>query len=235
MISFLKRSTQSEKMDEPDFSKEDLESSFRMIRKVNRYLGGTQTILSHLKRFSKTWDSKKSITILDIGTGCADIPIQILKWAKSNFFQIQIYALDSNWKTLQYARQFSHLYPEIQLIEADALNLPFQPKSIDYVISSMFFHHLSDKQIIELLNKIDQIARKGVIMNDLARHRRAYFWISLMTAFVSKSHLRSDAQISILRGFKRNELWNYIQQANVPYLNVYRHFGHRIVLAGKKQ
>lgn len=245
MDKFLYRSTLKEEMDSPSFSDRDIHDSFDFIRKVNRFLGGSRTTLRHLQDFSRTWNHEELITILDIGTGCADIPLQILRWAKKKNFRVRIFALDSNFRTLRHAHQFLHIHPEIhpvrngvsngvQLITADALSLPFKEQSIDYILSAMFFHHLTDDQIINLLRNANQIAKRGIIINDLARHRRAYLWISFLTRFISNPHVRADAQLSVLRGFKRHELQNYIVNADIDYLNIYRHFAHRFALAGEK-
>src|SRR2546421_177882 len=57
----------------------------------------------------------------------------------------------------------------IQLIQADAMQLPLAPKSADYVISSLFLHHFTAPQAIDVLRSAYHAAAHGIIMSDAVR------------------------------------------------------------------
>jgi len=66
---------------------------------------------------------------------------------------------------------------------------------------------LKDKEIAELFNWGMMKAKVGFIMNDLHRHPLAYYSIAVLTRLFSRSYLvKNDAKLSVLRGFKREEL-----------------------------
>ena len=76
-------------MDEPDADREHLRRSLGFLRGVNLIFGYTRSLLGHLKRFSRGWKPGQLISILDIGTGSADVPRAILKWAAGRGFAVR--------------------------------------------------------------------------------------------------------------------------------------------------
>ena len=94
-----------EQMDEPDVPPEGLRKSFVFLRKVNRWLGGSKAVLSHLKAWSRRWKPGQTIRILDIATGCADIPIAIHQWARKAGHDVRIVGIDLHETALQIAAE----------------------------------------------------------------------------------------------------------------------------------
>lgn len=234
MLNLRHRSPLKEIMDLEIRSDRETFQAYDLIRLVNRYLGGTKTILSHLKRFAKNWPQGKFVKILDVGSGACDIPQSIIDWARKNNYKIKITALDLSSQSMAYARKHLIAYPEIELVEADILQHPFQKGEFDYSISSLFFHHLSDEQIPKVLHIMDQLSTRGIMINDLLRRHRAYLWIYFFSRFTSNDMFRQDAPLSVLRGFKHNDIKNWKLKTGLDYLKFYEHFGHRFALAGEK-
>jgi hypothetical protein len=102
------------------------------------------------------------------------------------------------------------------------------------VISSLFFHHLDDEKIPDVLKIFDVLAARGLIVNDLLRRKRAYLWIKFFSRFTQNRAFRNDAPLSVLRGFQPKEIKNLTQRSGLNYLKLYHHFGHRFALAGEK-
>jgi ubiquinone/menaquinone biosynthesis C-methylase UbiE len=174
------------------------------------------------------------ITILDIATGAADVPRAILSWAEQARRDIRIVAVDLHPVTLDIARKQSSSFGDrLTFMQADALDLPFAAASFDYVITSMFLHHLDDADVVKVIAAADRIARRGVIIADLLRHRRALAWITLFTLF-SNPMVRHDARVSVRQAFSKDEVLHLRDQSGASYLKYFRHFGHRFVLAGCK-
>src|SRR3982751_5237477 len=74
-----------ELMDDPAIPRSELADALRFIRAVHPPLGGSPAPLQHLRRWSRHWPKAgtRPITMLDIATGSADIPIVAVRWAKS--------------------------------------------------------------------------------------------------------------------------------------------------------
>jgi hypothetical protein len=78
---------------------------------------------------------------------------------------------------------------------------------------------------------MSRLARRKIFVIDLHRHPNAYFLYKIFCAIFIKGRLvRSDGALSILRGFKPNELENIAARAELNALQVKRHFPFRLVL-----
>lgn len=220
-------------MDEPDVDSAELHDSLRFIRRVNRFFGYTRAVIRHLERFSRSWQPRQRIDIIDLATGSADIPRAILRWAERKGFDIHIVGVDRHAETARLAARESEDDLKLRIVQADALDPPFAGASFDYALCAMFLHHLDDGAAVRVLKNMDRLSRRGMIASDLLRHRRAYLWIRLFTA-ASNPIIRHDAAVSVRQSFSRDEVLDLRSAAGVEYAEYYGHFGHRWALAGQK-
>jgi len=232
---FNSRSLTPERMDTETLSPETTAEILRALETINLWLGGVRATLWHLNRFSRYWSPGQTIRMIDWGTGGADIPRAIIRWARAKRFHVEIVGMDNNAVTLDYARAACRDYPEIRILEGDLTQLPRLHEPFDYAISSLCLHHLTDEAILNLLAKSDRFTQRGIIMNDLKRSARAWAWIWLLSR-LGRAHpiVQHDGPLSVKRAFTPRELRNLALKANVPYARVYTHFGYRLTLAGEK-
>jgi len=181
---------------------------------VNRWFGGTKAIAHHLR------EVKGIATVLDVASGAGDI----LRDLSGRFPRLKFIAFDLSEWMLSFAGG-------IPRIRGDVRRFPFRDRSVDYVICTHFFHHLSDDQIVAALGEFDRIARRGIIVNDLHRTRRALFWIKLFTLWANP-YVKVDGPLSVRKAFKLPEIEALARRAGLDWLRVELHFGHRFTLAG---
>lgn len=232
MPSLKTRHRQQEWMDEPGVDQADLRQSLQFIRRINTLLGYTRATLAHLKTFSRSWKKGQRIDILDLATGSADIPRAILRWAEQRGFDVHIVGVDRHPITVREAGS-GPVHPRLQIVQGDVFTLPFEPQSFDYTLTAMFLHHLDDPEVVQVLQTMNTLARRGVIVADLLRDRRAYAWVSLFTILASPM-VRHDARVSVAQAFTKKEMIRLRDEAGIKFAQYYRHFGHRFVLAGEK-
>ncbi len=232
---FKDRSQTPEWMDTKQLSLEQMTPILQGLETINQWLGGVRATLYHLNRFSRYWSSGQTIRIVDWGTGGADIPRAIVRWARARGFKVEIVGMDNHGVAIDYARKACREYPEIRILEGDLTTLPRMNEPFDYAISSLCLHHLTDEAIVMLLSKSDRFTQRGIIMNDLKRSARAWAWIWILSR-LGRAHsiVRHDGPLSVRRAFTAKELRGYAQKANVSYAKVYTHFGYRFTLAGEK-
>ena len=200
-----------ERMDEPDVPREELDAALRFIRFVNRRLGGARALISCLRRWSRGWPRGEPITLLDVATGSADIPVAARAWALSRGHDLRITAIDSHDTTLDLARrhlddQPAEIREGIAIEKHDALRLTdrFAPGSFDYAHAGMFLHHLDDLEAMTALRIMDRLSRRGVVWNDLARSPLARLGVRALT-IGAPPIVRHDATVSVEAGFTRAE------------------------------
>jgi ubiquinone/menaquinone biosynthesis C-methylase UbiE len=224
MISFQIRTDEDELMD--DFSITDirLTSALEQLRVVNRFLGGYETTMAVLKPYLKqcAQSSARPIRILDLGTGIADFPEYIIRWAATQSIDLEIVAIDANPVTVDYARQAlrirlpEELQSKIHVEVADALNLPYADDSFDVAMGAMFLHHFAEENAIVIVRSMQRVASGGILINDLHRHPLAYYGIYSLTRILQASEMvQNDGPISVLRGFQSLELQTIAQKAGL--------------------
>jgi len=222
-------------MDDPAVDPAHLAYALRMIRGVNRHLGGTSAVLGHLRKWSSRWPEGRPITILDIATGSADIPEAICDWAASTGKDVRIIALDIHTKTLSIAREWTvgrRALP-ITFLRADALALPLADASVDYAVNSMFLHHLDDGAALACVGEMLRVARRGVIVNDLLRSIPAKIFIHLLTIPAGPID-KHDARVSVAKAWTRREVVGWSRDHDAPWLRYHRHLFSRFTLAGER-
>ena len=227
--TFATRSVEPELIDGADYTAAELLASLSDLRRINRLLGGKRALFKHLLPLM-TAPGREKVRLLDLGTGSADIPISIVRWARIHKIDIEIVVVDNNRLAAEEARERAKAYPEIRIVQADALQPPFGPASFDFVLASLFLHHFQTEQAAELIATYAQIARHAVIINDLHRHWLAYYSIKVLTSVFNASRLvRNDAALSVLRGFTRHDVDEISRLAGRP-IAIFRHFPYRFAL-----
>jgi ubiquinone/menaquinone biosynthesis C-methylase UbiE len=212
MMNFRERAIIGELMDDLSRPQREFDEAYRELARVNRWLGGIRAI----ERFLPAGN----LLILDVAAGACDVAEAISRSGR------RIIVLDRNPKGLKLAKRSS-------AVTADALEMPFRDETFDVVMASLFFHHLSDEECVQVLKRMWQIARRIVLVNDLHRHPIAYFSIRALAAFNRSVMFRHDGPVSVLRAFTARELLAIARRAGVP-ARVHRSFPYRLVLVADK-
>ncbi len=206
MITTKYRSSEKEIMDDFDMTGELLIKTLDQIAKINTLLGGNALTLDGVKKLIKQQSKDTIITIVDLGCGNGDMLRSIAKYGRKYNYNFQLIGIDANGCTLEYAKKLSEKYPEIQYVKQDIMSDEFRKSSYDIVLSTLFLHHFSDRDIETMLTMLEKQTKIGVIINDLHRHKLAYYLFKMITVFISNRMVKNDGLISILRGFKKHEL-----------------------------
>jgi len=198
-------------MDAPDARREDLDRSLRFIRTINRRLGGARALIACLSPWSRHWPKDRPVTLLDVATGSADIPVAVRRWALSRGHDLRILGVDAHPTTLELAAEYIDSQPPeiregVRLQRADALRLTdsFEPGAFDYAHAGMFLHHLPDIEVMTVLAMMDRLATRGVVWNDLSRSPFARLGVRVLTLGASPM-VKHDARVSVDAGFTRAE------------------------------
>lgn len=210
MPIFKQRSRQTELLDEPNIPANLLHQNLYELDVINRWLGGHKATLYGLQQLMQ--DKNKVYHIADFGCGGGDTLRAIATWAKQKGYQVKLTGFDLLPEAINYAAQHSKSY-KIDWHIADFNE--YEPQNpVDISICALFCHHLYDKNLDKLLQKMTEIAQIGVVINDLQRHAVAYYGIKLLTQLFSRSPLvKNDAPLSVLKGFSKKELTHILQKA----------------------
>lgn len=206
LINTACRSTKTEIMDDLFMKGDMLKKNLAQIAAINRRLGGNQATIQGLHTLIQYEQKETVISIADLGCGNGDMLRAIAILGRKNKLRLHLVGIDANEYTIQYAEELSAAFPEISYIKIDVLSAEFLAMRFDVILATLFLHHFTDRQIEELLAGCIQNTRLGMVVNDLHRSRVAYYLFKVLSLFIKNPITKNDGAVSILRGFKKNEL-----------------------------
>lgn len=230
---FSRRSYELEHLDKGDYTPEEYEGCITELRRVNRYLGDVRalrrSVLACVER-----DDLKEFSLLDIGAGSGELLRATAGWAEACSRRARLIGLELNERSARAILEESAGLSSISSVRGDALLLPFADREFDYVICSLFTHHLKDEEVVLALQEMSRVARRRLFVIDLHRHRVAYYlYTTLGRLFLHNRLIREDGALSILRGFRPEELRHLASRARLSDIRVERRFPFRLVLSAE--
>ena len=217
LVDTSHRSSEIEIMD--DFTMEGIliRDTLDKIEIINRFLGGNTVTIKGLKNLIKNQSKNKTITIVDLGCGNGDILRDVAKFGRKNNYSFKLIGIDANLAAIEYAKELSKEYSELSFKTIDILSEEFKKESYDIVLCTLFLHHFKNEELISFLKTTIEKATIGVVVNDLHRHKLAYYLFKLIGFFIKNKMVRQDGLTSVLRAFKRKDLENISTQIKVHF------------------
>jgi ubiquinone/menaquinone biosynthesis C-methylase UbiE len=214
---------------------EDVARNLADLRRINRFLGGRRVVLEALAAIVAD-AGLQELSLLDAGTGSADIPGAVADWCRARGIVSNITALDLSDRNLRIARLRLGINEEVQLVRGDSMSLPFADCSVDVVTASLFLHHFEDADVVRLLADFARVARRAVIVNDLIRNLVPYWFARLTGPLLATSYLtRFDGPASVLRGFTVREMAGLAERAGLQQVRLRRRFPYRLALVARME
>ncbi|KIA86698.1 methyltransferase domain-containing protein [Flavobacterium sp. AED] len=209
------RTDEPETMDDFAMEGEILRDALDKIAQINRLLGGNLLTLRGVQDLIKDISKSNEIRIVDVGCGNGDMLRTLADFGLKNNLKFQLIGIDANNFTINHAQKLSKKYSNISYQCEDIFDKPFQELKYDIVLCTLTLHHFKNNEIVHLLNVFNTNSNVGIVINDLQRSSVAYrLFQALCFVFRLNDMSREDGLISILRGFKKEELIHFSQKLN---------------------
>jgi SAM-dependent methyltransferase len=224
-----------EMMDDPECSIHALRESLRDLALINRLLGAHAIIRRYLDRVIPEWRRRagaapEALSVLDVGTGGADVPASIVAWARRRGVPVRIVGIDRHPVTVRIAA--SSVPPgQVSVVQADAAALPFRDASFDVCLCNLALHHLSWDERVALLRRLHAVARVGFLVIDLLRSPGGYASVWLLTRLFRSPFIRHDGPLSVRRSMTWPEYLRCARDADVAGLRLARLPMFRVALS----
>lgn len=226
-----------ELLDGPLDDRAALVGNLRDLRLINRWLGGVALSAAAIEALAA---HRGDLSILDVGTGGADIPIALLADAARRGVRVQVVGLDSRPEILDAAALAAPAVtstPGLALRVGDGRSLPYPDRSFDVVHASLVLHHLEPADASVLLTEMARVARLGIVVNDLDRGRLAWLGAWLLGHLLTTNrYTRHDAPLSVRRAYRLDEMLALIRSVDLaPVRTIRGLLGHRYAIAAVRR
>ncbi len=211
---FIERSQEKELLDlgSEYYSPNEYTECLKKLFHVNKLFGFFQSTVKVLNHFSK------ESTLLDVGCGGGLFILHLSKL----FPSMRMLGTDISTAAITDAERSLHQWqkkkPDIQVffqLQKQA-QLNIAKNSFDIILATLVCHHIDNEELITFLKQAYLAANKAVIINDLHRHRLAYWLYGLLSPLLFRNRLIThDGLISIRRGFTRKEWQFLLQKADI--------------------
>lgn len=146
--------------------------------------------------------------LIDIGTGPGDLAQLIAK----KYPNLKVIGIDLSETMIRIANKKKKNLPNLEFKTMDGKNLEFKEYSVDYIVSTLTFHHW--KKPLKVLNEIHRVLKKGgqafiydsyseASDEDIDKSLKYPFNIKIPKIFIRKT--------LSLHGFSEKEYKNYVK------------------------
>ena len=211
-----RRSTESEWLDAANATSEELALVLRDLARFNGAMLGHWPVIDWLRRATKDAPKERELTLVDVGCGYGDLLRAIRRWAHKRGLTIRLIGVDLSQETIRIAQAVTDDADEIGYCVMDVFDFE-PPVPIDFVVSSLVTHHMSDDLVVKFLRWMEKTARNGWLIYDLQRHPVPYFFIGLVGK-LTRLHpmVIHDGRISVARSLTRTEWLARTGEAGIP-------------------
>ena len=215
-------------LDETDLPPEEMARSLEDLDLVNRTLGSARLLEKRVAKQIRSAGGSRT-TILDVGAGSAAVAKDLQRRLERQGLAARVLATDLQWRHLAVGRTRGGR--EFPAAAADVFSLPFAGSSVDWIVSTLLVHHFSQEENVRLLRELARVARRGVFLLDLQRHRLPLLFISLAgrMAFQSRASVE-DGPASVRQAYTRKEAQAFASDA-IPGARVERVFPFRLLIS----
>jgi ubiquinone/menaquinone biosynthesis C-methylase UbiE len=215
----------------------DLAGNLRDLRRINRVFGGVSLSRRAVEALLNQagLDGGRATSVLDVGTGAADIPLALIENARRRGRSITVVATDSREEVLAIARESPAvaLSGDVVLRRADARALPFDDRAFDIAHASMVLHHLDPIDADVAIREMARVSRQGIVLNDLARGWLPWIGAWLLLHVLTRNRFtRHDGPLSVRRAYSLGEAKAMLAAAGLRVVHEESGLlGHRWALA----
>jgi 2-polyprenyl-3-methyl-5-hydroxy-6-metoxy-1,4-benzoquinol methylase len=223
MTSLAARCRRDEQMDDPGLDPETYARVLEDLARVNAWTLAARPTLGFLARAA---GHMPAFRLLDVGFGHGDMLRAIARWAKRRDIAVDLIGVDLNPGSAAVARAATPIHWPIEYRTGDYKDVA---GPIDFVVSSLVAHHMSDDELDAFIRFMEKRATRGWLINDLHRHPIAYHGFPLLARLIGAHPIvRHDGQVSIGRAFRPHEWRAILERAGVGQARIVRRFPFRL-------
>ena len=220
-------------MDAPDLDPARHVQALRALARVNRLSGVAGRVwqeVLHLSRARRDRGRDQPLRLLDVACGGGDVMVDVARRARSAGVPLEVHGCDLSPVALEHARHQAESWGVATDFFARDVLSEGLPGGYDLVCSSLFHHHLSDGDAVELLRGM-AAAGHGVLVQDLLRGTMGYVLAWSALRLLSRSEVAHvDGPRSVRAAFSLPEVRTMAVEAGLAGAVIRRGWPERFIL-----
>jgi len=214
MLDLRRRSYQPEWMDTERLAPADLAAVLADLAVVNTATLARPPTIAFMRRMSRGLPPGTRLRVLDVGYGEGDMLRRVHRWGARAGVALDLAGVDLDPSSAVAAQAATPPGCGIRYRTGNVFDQA--PDEQDVVLSSLFTHHLTDRQVVDFLAWMERSAARGWFINDLHRHVLAYEGFRVLSAAAGwHPMVRHDGAISVTRSFRRRDWDGLLRRAGL--------------------
>jgi SAM-dependent methyltransferase len=231
VLAARERRRRPELMDQPGLDAAEHARALNGLRRINRVSRSAAMYWPELRRLAEASPARR-LRVLDVASGGGDVPIALARRAVRAGLEIAIEGCDKSPAAVEFAgQQAAARALPLRFFTLDALADQI-PTDFDMIISSLFLHHLDERQAVGFLGRIARAAGKLIMINDLLRGPLEFALAWAGCRLLTRSRVvRHDGPVSARAAFTMQEVRDLASQAGLEGMRLTRHWPGRFLLS----
>jgi SAM-dependent methyltransferase len=235
LLAARERRRRPELMDGPGLDAAEHARALSGLGRINRFSRSAAMYWPEVRRLAAAQPGRP-LRVLDIASGGGDVPIAIARRAVRSGVNIAIEGCDKSAAAVQFAgEQAAARALPVRFFTLDALSDEV-PSGFDAIISSLFLHHLDEREAVGLLERMAGAAGKLIMINDLLRGPIEYALAWAGCRLLTRSRVvRHDGPVSVRAAFTMAEMRDLASRAGLEGVKLTRHWPGRFLLSWSRR
>lgn len=220
-----------ELMDEPGLDPAEHRRALAGLARINRLSRSAEILWPPLAKLARRFPHER-LRVLDIATGGGDVPIRLWRTARqAGLGNLEFHGCDISPTAIRTATESAdRAGAAVTFFPHDILADPPRGR-YDAVVCSLFLHHLSEAEAVQVLRRMGEWAERQVLVNDLERSRLGYVLAWVGTRVLTRSPVvRFDGPASVRSAFTPGETLLLAERAGLTGARVGRRWPCRFLL-----
>lgn len=235
MIALEQRDRLPELMDQPGLDERVHHEALRALGRTNAFSRVGSALWRGLAELGAPWSSEP-VRVLDIASGGGDNLRRLAQLARRHGVPFEAQGCDINPTAVEYAQAVSESagLSNLRFASLDALRDPL-PQGFDVIMCTLFLHHLTEADVVDVLQRMAGAARHGVVVDDLVRTRFGYALAWAGGRLLTRSPIvHTDGPLSVRAAFTLDEFGTLAERAGLRGATFRRHWPQRFLFAWRK-
>ena len=227
-----------ERMDDPSIDPVEHRRALNGLRRVNKLCQTGKYMAKEILTIAKK-NNRNSLTVLDLGCGSGDVATDVGRRLASEI-QCKVYGWDISKTAVDFAIQaWSTSLDRLPSSRRSSVDMHFQQVDVfqptdlkfDVVYCCLFLHHFTERQAVQVLERMKGVASLSVLVDDLVRSRLGYTLAQIGCQLLSRSPVvHFDGPQSVRAAFTETEACEMAAQAGLKPCTTRRHWPERYLL-----